>query len=192
MGYIDENLMAGEHVVHRTKLHWIAFSLPIALALTGLVWVAFDWRVTGFFLGLAAVVAFPVAIRYATSEFGCTNRRVILKIGWVSRTTVEMLLSKVENIGVIQGIVGRLLDYGTIRVTGTGGTDETFTMIAGPLAFRRAVQEQTGRGGDDLPRAAAAVAMDRDERECPFCAERILARARVCKHCGRDLEPRAP
>ena len=28
----------------------------------------------------------------------------------------------------------------------------------------------------------------RDERECPYCAERILKRARVCKHCGRDLE----
>jgi hypothetical protein len=29
----------------------------------------------------------------------------------------------------------------------------------------------------------------RPERECPFCAERILARAKVCKHCGRDVEP---
>jgi formylglycine-generating enzyme required for sulfatase activity len=29
----------------------------------------------------------------------------------------------------------------------------------------------------------------REERECPFCAERILKKARVCKHCGRDVEP---
>jgi len=29
----------------------------------------------------------------------------------------------------------------------------------------------------------------RDERECPFCAEMILKKARVCKHCGRDVEP---
>src|SRR5208283_559623 len=29
----------------------------------------------------------------------------------------------------------------------------------------------------------------RDERECPYCAERILKKARVCKHCGRDVEP---
>jgi hypothetical protein len=27
----------------------------------------------------------------------------------------------------------------------------------------------------------------RDERDCPFCAERILMRATVCKHCGRDV-----
>jgi DNA-directed RNA polymerase subunit RPC12/RpoP len=31
----------------------------------------------------------------------------------------------------------------------------------------------------------------RNERECPYCAERILRKARVCKHCGRDVEPLA-
>ena len=31
----------------------------------------------------------------------------------------------------------------------------------------------------------------REERECPYCAERILKKARVCKHCGRDVEPLA-
>ena len=38
------------------------------------------------------------------------------------------------------------------------------------------------------PPAAPAAAV-RDERECPFCAEPILKKARVCKHCGRDVEP---
>lgn len=27
------------------------------------------------------------------------------------------------------------------------------------------------------------------ERECPYCAESILAKAKVCKHCGNDVEP---
>jgi hypothetical protein len=31
----------------------------------------------------------------------------------------------------------------------------------------------------------------REERECPFCAELILRKARVCKHCGREVEPLA-
>jgi hypothetical protein len=29
----------------------------------------------------------------------------------------------------------------------------------------------------------------REERECPYCAELILRKARVCKHCGHNLEP---
>ena len=29
----------------------------------------------------------------------------------------------------------------------------------------------------------------RTQRECPHCAELILKKAKVCKHCGRDVEP---
>lgn len=32
----------------------------------------------------------------------------------------------------------------------------------------------------------------REERECPYCAELILQKARVCKHCGRDVDPALP
>lgn len=39
--------------------------------------------------------------------------------------------------------------------------------------------------------APAPAAVSREERECPFCAELILKKARVCKHCGRDVEPLA-
>ena len=28
----------------------------------------------------------------------------------------------------------------------------------------------------------------RDERECPWCAEKILVAAKVCKHCNRDVK----
>ncbi|MDQ6888525.1 MAG: hypothetical protein M3068_14735 [Gemmatimonadota bacterium] len=51
----------------------------------------------------------------------------------------------------------------------------------------------TPRDGPRFPRTPErsgphAAASDRSERECPWCAERILARARVCKHCGREVE----
>ncbi len=72
-----------------------------------------------------------------------TTRRVLIKVGVLRRRSLELLLSKVESIGVDQGIVGRLLGYGTIIVTGTGGTKEPFRMIAAPLEFRRMVQQQT-------------------------------------------------
>ena len=56
------------------------------------------------------------------------------------RRTVEMLNSKVEAVAVNQGILGRILGYGNIIVTGTGGTNEAFNGISSPLEFRRAVQ----------------------------------------------------
>ena len=37
--------------------------------------------------------------------------------------------------------------------------------------------------------AATAAPGGREERDCPYCAEPILKKARVCKHCGRDVTP---
>jgi uncharacterized membrane protein YdbT with pleckstrin-like domain len=94
------------------------------------------------FLVLAIVVAFPRYIRFVSSEFAVTNRRVIVKVGLVYRRTLELVLAKVETVGVEQSIMGRVLNYGTIVVTGTGGTKEPFKDIANPLEFRRKVQSQ--------------------------------------------------
>ena len=119
MSYVDSNLAAGEQVTYRAVLHWAAFLTVRAL--------------------LTLFIA-PLVDR-ATSEFAVTNRRVIIKVGLVSRRTVELRLEKIESIGVDQGIVGRILGFGTIVVKGTGGTNERFENIARPLDFRKAVND---------------------------------------------------
>jgi hypothetical protein len=44
---------------------------------------------------------------------------------------------------VNQTLGGRMWGYGNIVVTGSGGTEETFSSIQAPLEFRRAVQSVT-------------------------------------------------
>lgn len=117
--YVQSNLTSGERVECEAKLHWIIFvSFKALLTL----WIA------------------PL-IEYGTSEFAITNKRIIIKVGFISRRTLEMNLSKVESVNVNQGILGRILGYGTIIVIGTGGTKEPFESIADPLAFRKKFQE---------------------------------------------------
>jgi uncharacterized membrane protein YdbT with pleckstrin-like domain len=147
-------------------------------------------------LGVAFVIfligSLPLAwsyLRYRYSEFAVTDKRVLVKTGMIRRHTLETLLNKVENISVEQSLLGRVLNYGIIQVTGTGSTKETFTNIAAPLEFRKQVQGATlnyeaVRSGAALPTSTAS---EREERDCPFCAERILAKAKVCRFCGRDL-----
>jgi len=48
----------------------------------------------------------------------------------------------VEGIQVKQSILGRVLDYGSIIVSGTGGMNDPFHKITNPMKFRRKVQEQ--------------------------------------------------
>jgi hypothetical protein len=57
-------------------------------------------------------------------EWLLTSRRVIIKVGLISRRTIEMNLERIESIGVDQGIFGRIFGYGTITMIGTGGTKE--------------------------------------------------------------------
>jgi uncharacterized membrane protein YdbT with pleckstrin-like domain len=146
MGYVDRRLTTGESVLYHARLHWVIFIAPALIALLGLVAIA----IGGDELGLVGAALLFVAVALAmsrwivrsTSEFAVTNRRVLIKVGVLSRHSVELLLTKVEGIGVDQDLWGRLLDYGTVVVSGTGGTREAFAKIADPLRFRTEVQSR--------------------------------------------------
>jgi uncharacterized membrane protein YdbT with pleckstrin-like domain len=150
MGYIDSNLMQGETVMYRSKLHKVLFFwysvFSIGFILLGL-WIIFKSDYNHQFgvlsYTLAALNMLPPYIQYTASEFAVTNKRVIVKLGFISRQTVETLLQRIEAVGVDQTILGRICNYGTITIKGTGGTQEIFQNIVDPLGFRRAVQEQT-------------------------------------------------
>jgi uncharacterized membrane protein YdbT with pleckstrin-like domain len=144
MSYIQNNLLPNEQITYRAYLHRIIYLLPVCVFIIALVvaitgghvgWIA------GAILGLIGLMLFiPPWIRSMSSEFAITNKRVLIKVGLIRRHSLELLLQKVEGIGVDQGILGRILGYGTITVSGVGGTKEAFRMISNPLEFRRQVQ----------------------------------------------------
>jgi len=116
--YVDTNLVAGEHVVYEARLHWIIF---VSVEAAATLWLG------------------PV-IERACTEIAITNKRIIIKLGWLQRRTLEMNLGKVESVNVDQSVLRRLLDYGSITITGAGGTRELFHNIERPLEFRKAFQ----------------------------------------------------
>jgi uncharacterized membrane protein YdbT with pleckstrin-like domain len=147
MGYIEQNLMQGEEITYYTKLHWIIFIFPILLIVIGIcLALVFSLHSTALIFGtlfflVGILLGVPRLITYKTSEFAVTNKRVLIKVGFIKRHSLELLLQKVEGIGVDQDISGRIFGYGTIIVTGTGGTKEPFKKIANPLEFRKQVQQ---------------------------------------------------
>jgi uncharacterized membrane protein YdbT with pleckstrin-like domain len=117
--YVDKHLIKDETVAYETKLHWVIFfSLKSIFTLSIYAWLK-RWL----------------------SEFVITNRRIVIKEGFIARRTFEMNLSKIETVNVDQTVMGRILNFGSITIIGTGGTKETFHNIARPMAFRRAFQE---------------------------------------------------
>jgi len=117
--YVDNHLIKNEEVVFETKYHWVIF-----LTLKSLF----------------TLTIYPLLQRYL-SEFVITNRRIIIKTGFIARSTFEMNLSKIESVNVDQSVPGRIFNYGSVTIIGTGGTRETFNNLAHPLDFRKAFQE---------------------------------------------------
>jgi len=141
MGYIEANLLPGETVVQRARLHWIVFLKAIAVLILGLGLLYFDPKLIGLIvMAVGVVMAVPPWISRVSSEFGVTSKRVIIKVGVIQRRTLELLIRQVEAISVDQSLTGRMLNYGTITLTGTGGVKETFHNISHPLEFRRSIQ----------------------------------------------------
>src|SRR5437660_503743 len=146
MSYIDKTLVGGEKVLCRGRLHWIMFFIPailLAAAVAAFVGMHYQsWLVYPGGLLLAAALATGISsfIAWHASEFAVTNKRVIVKTGFLRSHSVEIVLGKVEGITIDQDMFGNLFNYGTIRITGTGGTQERFERIADPYEFRRRIQ----------------------------------------------------
>jgi hypothetical protein len=153
MSSFDRQLMGGEVVVLRAHLHPIVYLPALLVALLAAfvaVWLlpkGGDVRQAGAILaGLLACYALFLAagglIKRSSARFAVTNKRVLLHFGLVRRRSSEILLGQVEGITVHQAFWGRIFNYGSVRIEGTGGDREPFPKIAAPGAFRLAVQEQ--------------------------------------------------
>lgn len=59
-------------------------------------------------------------ITHWTSEYGITDKRVIMKKGWIQRNSFEIFLYRLENVDIHQTITGGILNYGTLVITGMG------------------------------------------------------------------------
>jgi uncharacterized membrane protein YdbT with pleckstrin-like domain len=144
MGYIDGNLVDGEQVVFRTKLHAAVLMFPILI--TGLA-VAYllPTRIGLFVIALPACWLAVELANHGISEFGVTNKRVLMKRGYLPRKIMESPLAQVEGIQVTQSALGKKIGYGTVVVRGTDGSSTSFSSLNLPVAFRERVQEQLGR-----------------------------------------------
>ena len=69
-----------------------------------------------------------------------TERRVLIKVGFISHRSIEIFISKIESVDLSQGIFGRLFDYATVTLRGTGGSAEPFRLIVNPVRFRNCIQ----------------------------------------------------
>jgi uncharacterized membrane protein YdbT with pleckstrin-like domain len=146
--YTTATLQPNERPLHQTTIHWMALSGSVIGAVLSLIvivpiamfaaWRDFYWA--WLLLVIPAGILLSAAVTVKTSELVITDRRVLIKVGFIQRHTFEMFISKIESVAVFQSMLGRLFNYGTVEIRGTGGSAESFATIAAPLPFRDAIQ----------------------------------------------------
>lgn len=146
MSYLDS---IGEVILYRAKIHWVIFVKPIIALVLGFFSIIsapqFDKAILvafGFVLLVYGVITLISSFIYRIStELGILEKRVVGKWGFIRRDTIELKLDKTESARIEQSILGRILNYGTVIVIGTGGSPTPFKFIAEPLEFRKKLYE---------------------------------------------------
>ena len=136
--YVEGALVKDERLVHEGHIslwsmwHLIVFGVILIPA-----------------VGIGLILLGIAYVRYKSTELAVTTKRVIVKHGFVRRQTVEINLNKVESIQVDQGVLGRIFNFGTLVISGTGTSHAPITGISAPMAFRKAFIEAQEGGKND-------------------------------------------
>lgn len=170
MSYVDTNLMNGEHIRYRGHISlWsLAPSMVFAAVLLISSVIVYGYPALGLgdevsllvsaVLGvLGALMLLSPLIRFYTTEIAVTNVRVMGKVGFARRTSIEMLLEKIESLQVEQSVMGRWFDFGTVTLSAAGAENARLNSVSEPFELRQvyyqAHEEHQKRRDRDLARA---------------------------------------
>jgi hypothetical protein len=167
MSYIERNLLENEQIVRQGHRHWIVFVWPIIWLTIGLILLMPNVVKLGVdiipvqFVSLINVTVFQkliflpfllgmvtgigAVLNYFVSEIALTNIRVLMKIGLIKRVSIEIPLRNVATIRVVQGLWGRLFNYGTIEICDVGNVCLIFRRLVEPVLFRSEIEEEMHR-----------------------------------------------
>jgi uncharacterized membrane protein YdbT with pleckstrin-like domain len=150
MKFIASILGADEKVVKVAGFHWsYDLMLGLVLAVAAAPAIALTvWRLSEpWYWGGAGLWALWFLFRFLklllekfTTERAVTDRRVIVKTGIIARHSSELPLERIDEVYLRQSVLGRLFGYGTVLVSGMGGSEKiAFAGIDDPVEFHRAI-----------------------------------------------------
>ncbi len=168
--FIRKSLEEGEEIVYNGRLHWscvagqvlgawvlvalgvlaIVYSLNMQGALTveeqqaaaGSTANYLLIRYLGFVILLSAIgLRLWARLQRTRTEFVITRSRLIQKDGILSIHMTEIPLYKVESVEFNQTLMERMLGTGSVRLTGSGGTEHVLNRICEPMAVRQAIAQ---------------------------------------------------
>ena len=132
-----------EEFLYKGKQHWIclAWSMVIANLVLLIVYIPLFFVSPLLTLVIFLFVNILLYLSYRSNWFYVKKDRVGQVSGIIAKNTHEILLSKVESVHVKQDIFGRLLNFRTLVLVGTGGTPHYMRCIPSVNSVREIILE---------------------------------------------------
>ena len=149
MSYIENNLNAGEKINHFAKpsikpfiIFIILFTPIVFVIIWAVIETSFIMSVLWTFVVAVVLLVREIIVIYV-SEYAITNKRVISKLGLISRDVEEMNLGSIESVNLKQSITGRILNYGDINISGRGSSQVIFKQADSPVEIRKKIKHKS-------------------------------------------------
>ncbi|MFP4098889.1 MAG: PH domain-containing protein [Alphaproteobacteria bacterium] len=160
---IKSLLVEDEQVVRDARVHWVVFGAPVLYALIGVaVWVSFQPLVGGVILLMTLYPVYTASIHYTMTHLVLTDKKVLVRVGFLTRDWVQMAFDKVENAYLEEPIVGRYLGYSTVVVSGIGAGAIAVPYVADGDVFIKELEGYLDKNREDWSTGAHVVVEGED------------------------------
>jgi len=144
MSYVSNNLIDGEEILQTTRLHWLLFLNPFLVflgAVTSQLFLDTTMMnlISQFLCAIVLIMLVQSLFYFYFTEIVVTNKRIIVKTGFFTINTNEILFKKVESIDLEQNIIDRMFSRGNVKIKGTGDTHMNISGILNPVSFKNKV-----------------------------------------------------
>lgn len=134
MAFNEKNLGDGEQMVLKMRTHPKALILPSIILIVlgavlgaGIAFMPANWKPIGIWVLVALVVVLFVAfvfvpwLRWYTSTYAVTDRRIITRYGVINRKGHDVPLRRINNVNYDRDFIDRMLGCGTLTLETAAG-----------------------------------------------------------------------
>jgi len=193
-------LKEGEEKILEIMKNRLVLVNPLLLLIIFII-ITFSSEATVILLPITLVIALYFVYRIFERKVNIwvvTNLRVIDEYGIFSHNAKESPLDKINNVSYQQSLMGRLFNYGNVQIQTAAEMGATkYRFVTSPKLLKDTITKyqdvfRQAQITDQAQKLAEAITgkqkPEEDTKECPYCAEIIKAKAKICRFCAKELE----